>query len=487
MKLLLPRLLGRTGGFSDVEPLLALFLGGGLLAVFLAAMFHRKAKPLEGSPPGLIWTLYVQLGVLLWALFLVSFLMSGMSLLRSYLHQTVANFQHSHGRITDANFKAVETIWGAEQQQGDLNLNLYWEEEVTERIESEDLTKPAILRKKIVRHDITSNPFIFAHHEVTLKQNARKKGSALYGGYETDCRFNWRTQNPTDRELKEDKRFPLPADGAMYNDITAALNGQDVLPKMQLKDGALILPRNVKPGEVMDLQMGFKSRGMSSWYMQVKEPREIRDFTLTLNLPDLPKDRLNNPEGCMTPTDVKPTPGGQGSVLTYRLDHAISSKGMGIALPTPPQPGATTNAVLGETERSWLLIFALLVLGLTMASVKHAALISLLFGAAIALGYGLLGDFSDLLFGFWGTALVILVPIFFLLAKLLRKVLPGPVGRLMAFQVLLYGIPLPCLAGLDANRQSLYLNLCGVVFLAFIAWQLVSQWTAQRQAEAAPA
>lgn len=487
MKLLLSRLLGRAGGFSDVEPLLALFLGGGLLAVFLTAMLHRKSKSPEGSPPGLLWTLYVQLGVLLWALFLVSFLMSGLSLLRSYLHQTVANFQHSHGRVTEANYKAVETIWGAEQQQGDLNLALYWEEEVTERIESEDLTKPAILRKKIVRHDITSNPFIYARHEVTLKQNARKKGSALYGGYETDCHFNWRTQNPTDRELKANISFPLPADGAMYNDITAALNGRDVLPQMQLKDGALILSRNVKPGEVMDLQMSFKSRGMSSWYMQVKEAREIRDFTLTLNLPDLPKDRLNNPEGCMTPTAVKPTPNGQGSVLTFRLDHAISSKGMGIALPTPPQPGATTNAVLGQTERSWLLIFALLVLGLTMASVKHAALLSLLFGAAIALGYGLLGDFSDLLFGFWGTAIVILVPIFFLLAKLLRKVLPGITGRLMALQVLVYGILLPCLAGLDAGRQSLYLDLCGVLFLAFIAWQLVSQWTAQRPVETVPA
>src|ERR1700722_6620072 len=220
MKLLLTRLLGRAGGFSDVEPLLALFLGGGLLAVFLTTLFQRRTKP-GGAPPSLVWTLYVQIGVLLWAVFLVSLLASGLSTLRSYLHQTVANFQHSHGRITDANFKAVETIWGSEQQQGDLKLDLYWEEEVTERIESEDLTRPAILRKKTVRHNITENPFVSARHEVTLTRNARKKGSAFYGGYETDCHFNWRTQNPTDRELKSNITFPLPADGAMYNDITA--------------------------------------------------------------------------------------------------------------------------------------------------------------------------------------------------------------------------------------------------------------------------
>ena len=474
MKLLLSKLLGRIGGLADIEPLLVLFLGGALLAVFLAAMLHRRSKTAETAAPSLFWTLYIQIGLLLWALFIVTFLLGGLSLLRSYLHQTVANFRHSHGRVTEANYNAVQTIWGAEQNQGELSMDLYYEQEETERIQSEDLTKPAVLRKKIVRHDVNANPFISARHEVMVRQNPRKKGSALYGGYETDCRFSWQLQNPTDRPLNADIKFPLPADGAVYNDLYATLNGKDVLALMQLKDGALNLPRELKPGEPLDIKMGFKSRGMSFWYMQVKEAREIRDFTLTLTLPDLPKSRLNNPEGCMTPTDIKPTADGQGSVLTYRLDHAISNKGMGIALPTPPQPGERTNAVLGETERSWLLIFSLLALGLSVAAVKNAVVISLLFGTATALGYGLLGDFSDLLFGFWGTAVLILVPIFILLGRLLRKVLPGLTGRLMSLQLFAYGILLPCLAGLDSDHQSLYLNICAVLFLAFAAWQLMN-------------
>jgi len=478
MKSLLSRILGRAGGFSDLEPLLALFLGGALLAVFLSALLRRPARASDNSSPSLIWTLYVQIGVLLWAVFLAGFLMSGLSILRSYLKQSVASFQRNHGRVTQANYHAVETIWGAEQQQGDLGLQLYWEEEKTERIEYEDPAKPAIIRKKTVRHDETANPFVFARHEVTLKQNARKKGSALYGGYETDCHFHWRIQNPANRELQGVIRLPLPADGAVYNDITATLNGKDILAQMELTNGALVLYRTVTPGESLDLLMSFKSRGMSSWYMQVKEAREIRDFTLTLNLPDLSKAHLNNPEGCMSPTDVQPTPNGQGCVLTYRLDNAISNKGMGIALPTPPQPGATTNAVLAQAEQSWVLIFAMLTLGFSLASVKHAPILSLLFGAAIALAYGLLGDFSDILLGFWGTALLMLVPFFLFLAAQVRKILPGPCGRALSWQVLIYGILLPCLAGLDGDRQSLYLDVCGVLLLAFIAWQLASQWSA---------
>src|SRR4029077_12241284 len=122
-----------------------------------------------------------------------------------------ARFQHDHGRVTEANYNAIQTIWGTPQVQPELRFELYYEEEVTERIESEDVTKPAVLRKKIVRHEITSNPFLAARHEVTLRQNAPKKRSALYGGYDTDCRFAWKLKNPTERSLNSLLNFPLPA------------------------------------------------------------------------------------------------------------------------------------------------------------------------------------------------------------------------------------------------------------------------------------
>jgi len=83
-----------------------------------------------------------------YALMLVALLVTTISVLRIYLRQTVSNFQRTHGRVTQANYDAVRTIWGAEQEQGELKVEIYTDEEVTERIESEDLTKPAVLRKK---------------------------------------------------------------------------------------------------------------------------------------------------------------------------------------------------------------------------------------------------------------------------------------------------------------------------------------------------
>src|SRR5262249_42777945 len=283
--------------------------GGALLAVFLTALFRQRPK-LEPEP-SLIWILYRQLTRFLWAALLLGALLASVGLVRIYLHQTLAAFQRTHGRITQANYNAVQTIWAAKQVKRELHMTNFWEEELTHRFESKTITNPAVLRKKTVRHDVTANPFVSSHHEVTLRQNPRKKGSALYGGYETACRFSWRLKNPADRELKSVLRFPLPADGSMYDELTATLNGQDVLAQMQLRDSALILNRELVPNEPLDLAISFKSRGMSFWYFQVKEAREIRDFTLTLKLPDLPKSRLNYPEGCMTPTAIQPSPDNQ--------------------------------------------------------------------------------------------------------------------------------------------------------------------------------
>src|SRR5206468_623749 len=194
-----------------------------------------------------------------------------------------------------ANSAALRTFWGAEQEKGELKAEIYTDEEVSERIESEDLTKPAVLRKKIVRHPVTSNPFVSARHDIALKQNARKKGSAYYGGYETVCRFSWRLINPAGTPQKCNLTFPLPASRAMYDDLSATLNGMDVLPQMQLKDTSLVLASDLQANEALDFKMAFKSRGVSFWYFQVREAREIRDFLLTLTLPDLPKAKLNYP------------------------------------------------------------------------------------------------------------------------------------------------------------------------------------------------
>ena len=188
------------------------------------------------------------------------------------------------------------------------------------------------------------------------------------------------------------------------------LNGTNELDALRVENGALVLEQDLAQGETANLQIAFKSRGLAHWYFQIRQPREVRDFELLLNLPDLPKLKLNYPEGCMTPTEIKQTDDGHGCTLAYRLDHAICNKGMGIELQACRSPAKPRAWVLAEAEKGWVLLFAAVVLGLTLAGGRGAVLVGVLVGCSVALGYGLLGDLSDTFLGFWRTMIVILVP-----------------------------------------------------------------------------
>ena len=144
MKTLLLKLFGRAADLAQNQPLLALCLGAALLAVFIS--LWRKSAPTE-TKPSLAWTLYSQCTRLLFAAVVVLLLTQIFGVLRSYLRKSVAHFQQTHGRITEANYNAVQTIWGSEQTQRELTLHTYYDEEVTERTEVEDPTKPALVRK----------------------------------------------------------------------------------------------------------------------------------------------------------------------------------------------------------------------------------------------------------------------------------------------------------------------------------------------------
>ena len=114
----------------------------------------------------------------------------------------------------------------------------------------------------------------------------------------------------------------------------------------------------------------------------------------------------------------------------------------------------------------------MLILGLTLAESKYAILISILVAAATACFFGLLADCSDLLFGFLPTAGLVFLPMLVFLAWLLSKLTPRPFSNLLGFQLLLFGVIYPAVAGLDSDRQTLYFNLSALVFLAIAAWQL---------------
>ncbi|MCX7886152.1 MAG: hypothetical protein N3B01_02690 [Verrucomicrobiae bacterium] len=191
----LQALWSRFASALDTQPLAALVVGAALAAVFFQVALRSEET---GS---LAWAIWIRLCRLIWAVALVVLLLGFALGFSGYLVRTAAAFRHGHGRVTEVNLNAVCTIWGPEQAQGNLNVVLRWEEETLERLESEDPTKPTVTRKRKVVQTVDENPFLSERHAVTIRQNPRKKGSAIYRGYETECRFAWRLRNPRPRAM----------------------------------------------------------------------------------------------------------------------------------------------------------------------------------------------------------------------------------------------------------------------------------------------
>src|SRR3954467_7487216 len=103
MKTLVSSLVGRAGDLAQTQPLLALCLGAALFALFLS-LWLRKPVTTE-TKTSLVWTLYLQLSRFLFAATVVLLLAQALGVLRTYLRKSVAHFQQTHGRITEANYK----------------------------------------------------------------------------------------------------------------------------------------------------------------------------------------------------------------------------------------------------------------------------------------------------------------------------------------------------------------------------------------------
>jgi len=106
MNAIISKLLNRASDLADVEPTITLFLAAALLAVFLAALFQNKSAAAD-EKTSLIWTLYRNFKRWTWAVLLVALFVGTISVLRSYLRQTVTGFQRTHGRVTEANLNAA--------------------------------------------------------------------------------------------------------------------------------------------------------------------------------------------------------------------------------------------------------------------------------------------------------------------------------------------------------------------------------------------
>jgi hypothetical protein len=454
----------RISSWISLEPI-AMFLMITTVVILFIRTFRKNGKPENGRPGFWDWARRILESLA------VAFLFLGILwAFRAVLDDTTSAFQQDHGRVSETNYNSVERIWGGPLVQRELAVRHYIEATRKEEIPREDVTKPPLYREVTETVEVEQNSIQSFKGTVDLKLNMRKKGSAYYSGYESEVSFIYKIKNDSKVTTDAVFTFPLSESQVMYDRFRIFEGPRDMGDLLRFREGEIQWSRKMTPGEETTLSISYFSRGMDVFYYQIPEPREIRNFSLTLTVDRLAVTDVNYPGGCIPPTEpIVATSDGRGSVLAWKFDRAVTSAGMGLALPSPEQPGVLVTKALVRSP--YALIFLVTAVCLTLlAQGMGARLVEIaLIAAMYSLPYILMASISDFFLGFWGTIIlgtVLALALSFLLFRKYPKPTQWRLYGLVGFFSLVY----PMIGLLDDAQTA----LDGIVTILLIVYLFVT-------------
>lgn len=388
---------------------------------------------------------------------------------RSILNDNVNTFYSTHGSLSDISRTSAWTIWGRPHTQVELTVQHSHEVEVKEELPREDLTQPPLYRTVVQTEIIPQNSIVGFVGDAKMSLSEREKGYALYSGYVIDMTLNYDIVNNSAFETDTLFSFPLSQGQTLFENFIIKMDDHDLSSDLRFGDSLVSWTTKMKPKQESKISISYSSRGMDYFYYQIPIQREIKNFILTLTIDRLPVSLLNYPDNVITPTEIQPTSDGRGSILTWKLDRAITVAGMGVALMQPEQPGAQVLRVLVISPYALTLLGAMLALTMLIWKMQVRFIDLALLSAVYSMQFLLMAAISDYFFGFWG-ALILGAALTLFLSFLLFRRLPSRPLRVIVYSLVAFFTIVYPLSGLmtDLTQQNAFNMLMQVGLILYI-------------------
>ncbi len=398
---------------------------------------------------------------------------------RAILNDNVNTFYSTHGSLSDISRESAWSIWGRPHTQIELTIQHTHEVKVKEELPREDPSQPPLYREVIEQQVVPQNSITGFNGDVKMTLSEREKGYALYSGYTADVSLEYQIVNDSDIETSAAFTFPLSQGQTLFDNFIVQMDGKDVSSDLRFSTDLVSWTKTMKPRQKSEIVITYSSRGMDYFYYQIPVQREIKDFTLTLTIDRLPVSMLNYPDGVITPTDIEPTADGNGSILTWKLDRAITIAGMGVALAQPQQPGAQVLRVLVISPYALTLLGAMLALTLLIWGTQVQFLDLALLSAVYTMQFLLMAAISDYFLGFWGSLILGATLTLFLAFLIFRRLPSRSLRFIVYFLVVFFTIAYP-LSGLltelsEQNAFNILLQAGLIVYITGLSLYARSQ------------
>lgn len=392
---------------------------------------------------------------------------------RAILNDNTSTYYSTHGSLSDISRESAWSIWGRPHTQVELTVHHTHEVEAKEELPREDPTAPPIYRTVIQTQEVPQNSILSFNGDVQMKLSERQKGYALYSGYTLDVKLEYEILNDSAITTDAAFTFPLSSGQTLFENFVVTMDGKDLSADLRFATDLVSWTTKMKPHQRSIVHITYFSRGMDYFYYQIPVQREIKNFALTLTVDRLPVSLLNYPDGVITPTKIESTPDGNGSILTWQLDRAITVAGMGVALIQPQQPGAQVLRVLVISPYALTLLGAMLALTMLIWGLKVQFLDLALLSAVYTMQFLLMSAVSDYFFGFWGSLMLGAVLTLFLTILLFRKLPSKPLRTIIYLLVAFFTIAYP-LSGLlteleDQNAFNMLLQSGLILYITILS------------------
>lgn len=236
---------------------------------------------------------------------------------------------------------------------------------------------PSVRQKSTGSEDTNRIPLKSSDISAKLSLDYRKKGLLWYSTYQVEFTGKYVVGNELSESANFDFCFFLPASGAIYDNFTFVINGQEI-QNIDFNDGMIVKTLRIEPGQSQEIVLSYASQGLDTWHYNFGDAvSQINNFSLTLTT-DF--DGIDFPDNTMAPAQKERA--GAGWKLNWKYDKLLTDVNIGLAMPERLNPGPWVTQVTAAAPVSLFLFFFFLFVVTTIKKVKIHPMNYFFIGAA---------------------------------------------------------------------------------------------------------
>ena len=227
----------------------------------------------------------------------------------------------------------VASSWGTEQNQSSPKVQYEHKykrdlvDTISHKNNSEDVSETLPIELEASKLD------------VTLDLQHRQKGLLWYSTYSVYFLGNYQFSNPTDEKQLMTFILRLPAEHAVYDDLSFTANGVPL--KVSSSGTWASASMIVDPRHLVSLDARYHSQGLDAWRYSFGEGvTQMKNFNLVMHTNF---DNIDFPESTLSPTAKLKTD--KGWDLQWNYKNLVSGFAIGMIMPEKLQPGPLAGQI----------------------------------------------------------------------------------------------------------------------------------------------